>query len=506
MENGIASAASVASSTVTGPENVKFDFGAMAMDRLDIASLLAFYGLAGSSAGSTEMKQIYADFTFEGGTLTGTGFSCEIGAAHAEGFSARALRQGWPEIYALTAEAEAAEKAGTKVSPETVRKLVDFYTDLLTAFSTRPMQLDGVDCSGTDEAGKPAKFAFGAFTAAGFEPGIYPEFSLDDLDITVANDGYIRLGNFTWKRMDFNAAIEALRAATTLDEEWFAANWRKILPAMEGLSVTDLEVDVPDSGKPGERTQASLAAFDATLGQYVNGMPADISLTLEGLVVPITEAMTESPAPELLARGITEVTLGLATKLRWDRPSSTIVVENLLLDAGDLGLIAVSGTLGNATEALFADDPDAAMTSAQMLTIKDITIRIVDHGVGQLLVANGAKEAGQSEEAFRTGLTGMAQGLALAYLGNSEEALKAALALGTFLGGTASDLRLTITAKDPAGIGLPDIAAAENNPSALAGKLSVTAEASGEPVTLPEPVAPENDTSVQDEKRGLKSY
>ena len=243
------------------------------------------------------MKEIYTDFHFAGGTMSGDQFNCKIGAATFEGMSARPLKKSWTEIYALTAQAEALEKEGKTPSPEMVRQLVDFYVDLLTAFSTKPIQIDGFDCSGKDDKGKPVHIATGAFTAGGFEPGIYPEFSVDGLDLTVEDDGYVRLGNFTWKRMDVNGAIEALKAATTLDDAWFAANWRKLIPIFDGFSAADLAIDVPDEEKEGERVQATAASLDATFGQYVNGTPADISLSLEGLVVPITAAMTESRRP-----------------------------------------------------------------------------------------------------------------------------------------------------------------------------------------------------------------
>ena len=127
---------------------------------------------------------------------------------------------------------------------------------------------------------------------------------------------------------------------------------------------------------------------------------------------------------------------------------------------------------------------------------------VEDRGIGSLAFAAGAKEAGQSEASFRTAVAGMAQGMTPAFLGNTTEALTAAQQLGTFLNG-ASHLKLTITSKDEAGIGLADLAAAESNPAALAGKLNVVAEASGEPVELPVLDAPA--PSTQDEKRDLKA-
>jgi hypothetical protein len=212
--------------------------------------------------------------------------------------------------------------------------------------------------------------------------------------------------------------------------------------------------------------------------------------------------MTDLPVADLLARGVDKLDISLGTKLAWDQASSTIKVDDVLIDMGALGRVNLSGTFGNATQSLFADNTDEATMAAMLLTLRDVTIEVEDRGIGSLAFAAGAKDAGQSEAAFRTAVAGMAQGMTLAFLGNTTEALTAAQQLGTFLSG-ASHLKLTITAKDEAGIGLADLAAAETNPAALAGKLNVVAEASGEPVELPVLDTPA--PSSQDEKRDLKA-
>jgi len=502
VANGVAASAQVGGADFSGAENVTGTFGEMSVARFDIAALLGFYGLAAAQPG-TEMKEVYADFKFSGGSLKGgDAFSCTFGTGELGGFSARPLKQNFTEINALVMEAEAAQKAGTEVAPETVDKLVRFYADMFTAFSSTPMTFTGFDCSGKDDKGNPLTVASGPITIGGFEPAIYPAISLDDFDMTVENDGFVKFGNFTWKQMDFSAAIAAIEAATKLDEAYFAANWRKLVPTLDGMSLADLSIDVPDPESSGKRVTGTLGAFDATLGNYVNGIPANIQLSLSNFILPITAEMTDLPVADLLARGVDKLDISLGTKLAWDQASSTIKVDDVLIDMGALGRVNLSGTFGNATEALFNDNTDAATLAAMMLTLRDVTVEIEDRGMGSLAFAAGAKEAGQSEASFRTAVAGMAQGMTLAFLGNTTEALTAAQQLGTFLSG-ASHLKLTITSKDEAGIGLADLAAAESNPAALAGKLNVVAEASGEPVELPVVNAPA--PSTQDEKRDLKA-
>jgi hypothetical protein len=509
--DGVAASATIGSADFSGAEGVTGEFGAMSVGRFDLGGMLGFYGLTTTATASTEMKEIYRDFTFTGGSLSGADlFTCTFGPAEMGSFSARPLKENMLEIQSLLLEAEAAQTAGTPVPPEDVKRIALFYTDLLTAFSSTPMTFDGLDCSGKDETGKPMVFSMGTITVGGFEPARYPEFSFDDLNIDVEGDGHVNFGNFTWKKMDFSTAIAAVEAAVTLDEAFFEQNWRQLVPAMDGLSLADLDVDTPNPDKPGERIQGTIGSFDATLGNYINGIPANIALSLGNFVLPLTADMTDLPVADLLARGIDELDISLGTSLVWDQATSTIKADNVTIDLGSLGKITLSGTFGNATEALFGSDNDAALMAAMMITIKDLTVDVEDRGIGSILVATGARDAGQPEEAFRTAVAGMAQGMTLAFLGNTTEALTAAQQLGTFLQG-ASHLKLTITSKDEAGIGLSDLAAAETNPTALAGKLNVVAVADGEPVVLPlveESPAEEGDEpdeSVQDQKRDLKA-
>ena len=503
VTDGVAASAHVGGADFSGAENVTGTFGEMSTGRFDLAGLLNFYGLTTLSNAGTEMREVYSDFKFSGGTLSGGElFKCTFGNAALGSFSARPLTQNFAEINALIMEADAAQKAGTEVSPEAVGKIVRFYADIFTAFSSTPMTFDGFDCSGKDDKGNPLTVASGPITVGGFQPAIYPEISLDDFNMTVENDGFLNFGNFTWKKMDFTAAVAAIKAATTLDEAYFTANWRKLVPYLDGMSLADLNIDVPDPESSGKRITGTIGAFDATLGNYVNGIPADIALSLGNFILPITAEMTDLPVADLLARGIDKLDISLGTKLAWDQASSTIKVADVLIDMGTLGRVNLSGTFGNATEALFSDNTDQATTAAMMLTLLDVTVEVEDRGIGSIAFAAGAKDAGQPEASFRTAVAGMAQGMTLAFLGNTTEALTAAQQLGTFLTG-ASHLKLTITAKDAAGIGLADLAAAETNPAALAGKLNVVAEASGEPVVLPLLETPTE--SVQDQKRDLKA-
>ena len=517
--DGVAASTRVGGADVSADPTMTMTFGSMSSGRFDIGALLGFYGIGGKGVTpSTDMKEVYADFSFDGGTFkVGTGdapiLTCDFGAATAGRFLARPLKTSLADLEAVILRVQEAQKTDPSAmpAPADVKSLVSYYTDLFTAFASDPMQFDGFDCAGNDvTSGKPFRVASGGIGIGNFEPGIYPNISLDGFDVE-ADDGHVKLGNLTWKKMDLNGPIKALDEATELNEAWFTANWRKLIPAMDGLSISDVSFDIPDSANPGARNKGTAGLFDITLGKYVNGLPSEIALALDDATLPLPPELSAGPAAaEIAARGITEISSDTHVKLHWDEASNTIVVDELLSDADQFFRIGVTGTIGNATPALFSDNESEALTAGLGLTVRNLTVDIEDRGLYGMVLAISAAEGGQPLQSTRTALSGMVQGMTLAILGSDESSLAAVSELGKFLSGANSKVSITLTAKDGAGLSLADFAALEKDPTVLAGKVAVTAIASGDPVAQVEapatPAPPAADgPSLQDQKRDLKA-
>jgi len=500
----------------TASKGSLFTYGKMSSGRYDIGATLAYYGI-GTKASSDEMKPIYDGLTFEGGKLSNEFMTCTFGTVSAGNMSARAAKVPLSEIITALGRIETATKAtpAETPAPADVKALVTFYTGLLTAFRSSPSSLDGLDCTGTDPTtSKTIAFSTGKAGLGGFEPGIYPDISVDDFAFE-GGGGHLKLGNFTWKRMDLNGPIEALNAAATLDEAWFIANWRKLIPAMDGLNVSNVDFDLPNAAGPEARTVGTLGLFDVTLGKYINGIPSEIALAADDATVPLPPELASGPgAAEFAARGITSITSDTHLKLHWDEASSTIIVDELLSDADQLFRIAVTGTVGNATPALFSDNETEAMQAGLGLTVKDLKIDLEDRGFYGVVLGISSAQGGQPMQATRTALSGMVQGMTLAILGSDQSSLAAVGELGKFLSGANSKVSITLTAKDGAGLSLADLSALEKDPTVLAGKVTVTAVASGDPVPQVEvpaaaptdPTAPaDNGATIEEQKRDLKA-
>lgn len=502
VADGVASSASVGGAEIETGDDITWTFGGMSSGRLDIGGILGFYGLGGK-AGGTAIKPVYADLVFEGFEISSPEFNCGVGAARTDEFSARPLQHSFQEMMDVAQQVESQEAAGEKPDPEAVATLVAFYVEFLTAFRSSPAEFDGFSCAGTDDEGKALEISSGPLVIGGFEPGVYPPIEVNDFRIEVENDGWLELGNFTWKAMDFTAAVAALEAAGSgLDEAWFTANWRRLVPVFEGLSLTGFAMDIPDEDNPGQRIEASIGGFDLTLEAYRSGIPTRLAVRAEDLKVAIPPTSATDEGPDLAALGVDHLDLDYDMVLSWDEASETIVVERLAVAWTDMGSMVLSGTLGNATAALFSEDIATAMAASQALTLKQVEIDIVDEGLTPMIIALAAREEDQEPAAFRAVLSGIAQGFPLAVLGPTEDAMNLGTALRSFIDGQPN-LHITATASDPAGISLADLKALEQDPSKLADKVTIVAEASGDPLPMvelpPAPARPEVQPEPQPE-------
>lgn len=500
----------------SAPE-IAFTYGRMTSGRYDLGAMLAYYGIGDTSG--TEMKPVYDNLILEGGQFAiGDVVKCDIGAITNGNMFAKSASVSLNDVMTVMQRFEAAATANppTMPAPADIKTIVTFYTGLLTAFRSEPSHLDGIECVGTDPTTSTSfTVSAGDMDIGSFEPGVYPDISVDDFAFDGGPDnGSLAFGNFTWKQMDLNGPIDALNAAVTLDEAWFTANWRKLIPAMDGLSISDVTFDLPAPGTPGQRSQGAAGLFDITLGKYINGLPSEIALALDDATLPLPPELSAGPAAaEIAARGITEITSDTRLKLHWDEASNTIVVDELLSDADQFFRINVTGNIGNATPALFSDNEQEAMTAGMGLTVKDLTIDIEDRGFYGMVLAISSAEGGQPLQATRMALSGMAQGMTLAILGSDEMSLKAVGELGKFLSGANSKVSITLTAKDGAGLSLADLSALEKDPTVLAGKVTVSAVASGDPVpqvevapTEPAPTSPSDPSlSLEEQKQDLKA-
>jgi hypothetical protein len=471
VKNGVAESASVGS-TSTATSEGSFNFGKLAANAVDFGAILSFYSMVPNTAADQTMKPIYKNFSFEGGTFSGSGASCTFGKVSADEFDARPLKVSFAELMDA---ANRLDKAGNNPAPDDMGKVVSFITDVFQAFKSTPLSLDGLKCDGNAD-GKAFNFSIGSLGMDGYAPGTYPALTIKD--VTFADDAKdsFKLDSATFKAIDLSAPIAAVEAAgASIDKAWFDTNARKLIPSWAGFSMSGLALDIPNPDDATTRLQANIADFDLTLSDYLNGIPTKISTKASGVDVPLPADSTDDTVKMLQAVGITRLNMNYELSAGWDQASKAINIDKVAFSGNDLGSIALAAVVGNAGDELFDTDPNTEMAASMAVTLKNIKLDIADAGVGDKLVPLMA--AGADPATFRSQLAGQAEGAVIAMLGSTDQARDLGAALSDFIQGTKKSVTINVAAKDPAGLPVPVLMQASDNPAIIAPQVDITGTA-----------------------------
>jgi len=472
VKDGVAASASIGSAVSQTPEGT-FTFGKMSTGLLDFGGILALYQMVPGGGADAPMKPVYKDFTWEGAKFETPEVSCDIGRIHTDEFDARPLKVSFGELMDASKQMEQVQTGATP-PPEAMGKVINFLTDVFQAFKSTPTSVGAINCSGKNKDGKDFTLGLGGVQMDGFSPGSYPAITFTDLNIT-AEDGHIGLKSATFRSIDFSQPIAVLKAAgTDIAPAWFETNWRKIIPAWGGMSLSGLSVDVPDDKNPGDRVQVEMADFDLSLSDYLNGIPTKITSFAHGVSVPLPPDSDDDTAKMLKAIGITKINANYELSASWDKASQTVKVDKVSVSGNDLGSFLLTALVGNATEQLFDPDPQVEEAAAMGVTVKNITLTATDAGLGDKLVPMLAAQQQADPATYRTQLAGIAEGAALQMLGSTDAARALGVAVGDFLAGKAKSVSITVAAKDPNGISVPMLMQASNDPTVLASAVDIT--------------------------------
>lgn len=473
VEDGVATSVSLAGIDMTTDE-ADANFGALSAANFNIGGMLGVYGLV-DSMGQTEMQTIYTDLTAVGGSIEAEDVSCTIGPVAGDEFKARPLRTSFAEIMAL---ADKASDVEDDMDPALLGQVMRIYADFLTAFETSEVTFGGLSCEGEDSDGRPMTFDIASMVMGGMSPGLYPSISIDGFSVVVEGDGSMTLDNFTFKPMDLSSVIATLESAPELiDETWLEANARALIPAMEGFSMSGLDIDVPDPEDADARIAAAVGAFDLSLADYFNGIPTKVDTSAQNIQVALPEDSEDETVVQMRALGITDIDMGFRLAAAWDEATDSIAVEDVSLSGVDLGSILLAGTITNATSDLFAIDENTTRAAAMSLAVKTLNLTVTDDGISDIMLAAIAAEQGTDAATLRPVFAGIAQGTVLGVMAGAADAAKLGEAVNQFMSGNARTLQIGLDAKEEPGLSLLELAAASDDPSAILNKVNVSAEA-----------------------------
>lgn len=478
VQNGLVATMTIGSISSTGTPKtgspVTFSYKTTTYQNVDIDALFAFLGLVKDDTVAAG-KPAIGHFESTGGSLVGDSITCDIGKFSGDGTTVKASPIAFDDVVSAFQALQAAKGDAEPPQPA-LMTVIKYVGNLLRDFASTTTHLDGLNCQGHAD-GNPYSFGLGGIDVGSFHDAIYPDINVHDVKVDMGEQGKLSLDALTFKAIDLNPPLDALMGADTLDKGWFDKNGRLLVPSWNGLSLSGLALDVPDPTQPGARITANAKGFDLTLSDYLNGIPTKISTTADGVDVPLPPDSTDDTLKMLESLGLTRVNLGFAFSAAWDKATQSINIDKFSLSGEDLGSAAVAIAIGNASEQLFDLSTDVETAAGMAVTLKSVKVDMTDSGIGDKLAAELAKENGGDPAAFRTQLAGTAEAVVLQMLGATPTAQALANAVGTFVTGSSKSVSVTMTSKDPAGLTLPVLAAAQNDPTVLTNAVDITGSA-----------------------------
>ncbi|WP_127752826.1 hypothetical protein [Devosia sp. 1566] len=475
--NGVAATVSLGGTTVESEDEGSAQMGAMTAATLDIGAVLGLYGLVQTNP-SNELTPLYTNFNFEGGSFKAPEVSCTMGPITMAEVKGRPLRHSMAEFMALSSALDDEDEDDETPSPELMGAALRMYADIFTAFETSPAQFGGFDCNGVDDEDRPLTVGVKSMSMAGLSPGIYPEITIEGMTIAVEGDGHFEMGRAVFKQIDLAGPIAAIEAAPeAIDQAWLDANARALVPAFTGFSLEQISVDVPDPEDSSVRIKGSLGAFDLALAEYRNGIPTDFLMSATNLAFALPEDTSDPQLAQLRALGVTDIDAGFKIAAAWNEATSSIDINEISVTGADLATIVMTGTLTNATAALFDLDADTALAAGMELAVGKLNVDVSDQGLTDIIFAAVAAEQGTQPEALRPIFAGLAEGTIVGLLAGAADAQNVGRAINTFVSGQAKNLNIDVVAKEPGGVSVVDFMAAEEDPKVLIDKVTIKATA-----------------------------
>ena len=351
-----------------------------------------------------------------------------------------------------------------------VSKLVLSVMDVYRSFSIGRFFIDGLSV-GFDAPSESGSGEVGQILLEDLSADGLGEFSISSVSFDLGSEGAFELGGFFIGDIEFPPfePIEAFLAdLENLDEpdplvvaRLFSP--RSIVMELSGLSVMGA---VPEG-------DISLGRYFMDLETTVPPMPTFVEIATEGLAFPIAALDDDEAVAVFQAAGIDTLRLTEKIRLHWDASTEDLVVENIVVEMGQVGKVRASARLGGVTR-LVMENPASYQALIATLNVKDFELELVNEGGFETAVALMAEDADVSENLMAELLLEQLR-QALTAVDNDEFTDMVLSAAETFFS-DPRNLSLTISPDSP--VPVSQIAAgAMTAPQMLPGLLGVSVEA-----------------------------
>jgi hypothetical protein len=414
---------------------------------------------------------LYATVNVDSGTVTTEDSACSVGAITSTNYEMRPVGEAFANLLHLVDSPDWDNGDDYAL----LAPLLTSYARLVTSVKTGPTEIGDFSCQEIDSThGEGDSFGVDTITIASIEPGLYPAVSAQKIRASFDGETHLSLDSASTKALDFSAVMAVIEAAPQpITEEWIEANERNLTPNFGGFAFSGLSFDIAES----DPITVTVAEFDLTLSDYINGIPSDGEVWANNIVLDIPPNESDELLSMMLLAGLTQIDGSFRVAGHWVESDQSIEVEEMSFDLKDMGSVSIDALLTNATAELFSTDTTDAISAGRAIALNALNLAVVDNGIGNVVLTALNGQMGGDPEVMRPVYADLAKGTIIAFLTDIAEAADLGEAVSQFVAGTAKHLNIGITSKSENGISLDEFEAAEDDPSVILSQINVTASA-----------------------------
>ncbi|MCY6380347.1 hypothetical protein [Hoeflea prorocentri] len=280
----------------------------------------------------------------------------------------------------------------TGEEPE-VSALVLSVIDIYRSFAVGRMFADGLSV-GYDMPPEAGSGQVGQILLEDLSADGLGEFSISSVSFDLGSEGAFDLGRFFIGDIEFPPFDPVETFLSDLDnlddpDPLVVARLftpRSVVMELAGLSVTGA---MPQG-------DISLGRYFMELETTVPPMPTFVEIATEGLAIPIAALDDDEAIAAFRAAGIDTLRLDEKIRLRWDASTEDLIVENIVVELGDVGKVRASARFGGLTR-LVMENPTSYQALIATLNVKDFELELINEGGFETAIALMAEDADVSE-------------------------------------------------------------------------------------------------------------
>ena len=373
-------------------------------------------------------------------------------------------------VTELMAQAEKQKASKEKPDAATMSRTFDNILDLMDAVEDDGMTMENMRVFVGDKA-KPDAALTIAKVEGSIGGGKMPAgYRVTGIDVkapdTSAKIASIAVEGFSYAQ-SFRGMAEAFRAG---DPDMKRIDPRRLIPKIGTISVVGIDIDAADPKSPKgikpERIVVKLGKFLLGAKDQINGIPTKIDFAIENLAMKLPEHSSEEGIRMLRALGYPAIDMSAKLSASWVEAAKELQITEISVGGVGMGKARISGTLGNIGREVFEADAAMAQVALMGATAKAVNLQLDNAGLAEKAYAMQAKAQSRKPDDLRKELGTMAALGIPAVLGASDAAKAISGAVAKFLAQPKS-LKLDLTARNAAGVGIPDMVTVKDPQKAL---------------------------------------